>query len=121
MRGGIDEMGEAWNGPLRRLVLGHFLGASAEWAVYIGAFVYAFQRGGAAATGLASIILLAVTVVASPIAGLGVARLQPNSARLISLAGQATGLLIAGIGALGGASLIVVLAGSSLALSLIHI
>ena len=117
MRGGIDEMGEAWNGPLRRLVLGHFLGASAEWAVYIGSFVYAFQRGGATATGLASIILLAVTVVASPIAGLGVARLQPNSARLISLAGQATGLLIAGIGALGGASLIVVLAGSSLALA----
>ena len=117
MRGGIDEMGAAWNGPLRRLVLGHFIGASAEWAVYIGAFVYAFQRGGAAATGLASIILLAVTVVASPIAGLGVARLQPNLARLISLAAQAIGLLIAGLGALGGASLILVLAGSALALA----
>ena len=118
MTGGTGSVGEAWNGPLRRLVLGHLLAAAAEWAMYIGAFVYAFQRGGAVATGVASIVLLSVTVVVVPFSGVAVSRLQPNTARLISLSGQAVGSLIAGFGALSGGSLIIVLAGCSLTLSI---
>lgn len=113
-----NRVDSAWTGPLRRLVFGHFLAAAAEWAVYIGVFVYAYQRGGTAATGLASICLLAVTVVAAPFAGLAVSRLQPNAARLISLVVQAIGCLIAGVGMVAEWSLLVVLLGSSLALSI---
>ncbi len=118
MVSGASGVDDAWTGPLRRLVLGHFLSAAAEWAVYIAVFVYAFQRGGAPATGLASISLLAITVVASPLAGLAVSRLQPNTARLISLVVQAIGCLLAGVAALGEWSLVVVLFGSSLTLSI---
>ena len=116
-RGGGRRAEDTWNGPLRRLVFGHFVGAAAEWAVYIGAFVYAFQQGGARATGFASIVLLAVTVVSAPLGGLAVARLQPNSARLFSFVAQAAGLLVAGVGAFNDASLIVVLAGSAVMLA----
>ena len=118
MTSGARGNSEAWNGPLRRLVFGHFLAAAAEWAVYIGAFVYAYQRGGAVATGVASITLLAITLVVSPLSGFVVARLQPNTARLVSLAGQAVGCCIAGAAALAGGSLVIVLVGSSITLSM---
>lgn len=116
--GSENRVDDAWTGPLRRLVFGHFLAAAAEWAVYIGVFVYAFQRGGTAATGLASICLLLLTVIASPFAGLAVSRMQPNAARLISLVVQALGCLIAGVAVLADWSLFIVLFGSSLTLSI---
>ena len=104
-------------GPLQRLVLGHFLVAAAEWAVYIGAFVYAFQQGGTAATGVASICLLAVTVVSSPIAGHAAARWQPNIVRLGSFLGQSAGFLLAGVAAILGGPLWIVLFGAAVSLA----
>ena len=116
-----ESTGQVWNGPLRRLVAGHFLAAAAEWALYIGAFVYAFQRGGSAGTGVASILLLASTVIASPLGGQLAARLQPNVARLGSLLGQAAGLIVAGVAALADGPLWIVLAGSVITLSLFRV
>ncbi len=107
----------SWNAPLRRLVVGHFIAAAAEWAVYIAAFVYAFQRGGAAGTGVASLVLLASTIVASPLAAWAIARLAANHARLLALALKAFGCLLAGVAVAVKLPVPVVLAGSAVALA----
>ncbi len=111
------DRGASWTTPLRRLVAGHFIAASAEWCVYIAAFVYAFGQGGTAGTGLASVILLASTIGASPVAGLAIARLPANRARLLALALMAAGCLAAGAAIALELPLPLVLVGSVVALS----
>ncbi len=93
------------------------MAASAEWAVYIAAFVYAFEQGGATGTGVASLVLLTSTIGASPIAGLAIARLPANQARLLALSLKASGCLLAGVAIAMELPLALMLAGSVMALS----
>lgn len=85
------------NGDLVRHVLGLQLAAMAEWAVFLGVLVYAFDHGGASATGLASIALLVPAVVIAPLAGALAERHRPQRVRIGGLVLQTLGY---GVGAL---------------------
>lgn len=85
------------NRDLVRHVLGLLFAAMAEWAVVLGVLVYAFDRGGPSATGLASVALLIPYVLAAPLAGALAERHRPQRVRIGGMALQAFGY---GVGAL---------------------
>jgi MFS family permease len=72
-------------------MLAFLAGATAEWMVFLGVLVYAFDRDGAGATGLASISLLVPYAAVGPIAGALVTRLNPQRVRVAGFAVQAAG------------------------------
>jgi MFS family permease len=97
------------NSDLVRHVLSLELAAMAEWAVFLGVLVYAFDDGGARATGLASIAMLIPFVVAAPLAGALAERHRPHRVRLGGLVVQTLGYGAGAIAALMGLDTIVVL------------
>jgi MFS family permease len=83
------------NGPLVRYVVSVGLNITAEEAVFIGVLVYAFDNGGAHATGYAAIALLLPYVLFAPAAGSIAERHPPQRVRLgamfVQLVGFAAG------------------------------
>ena len=100
------------NWDLVRHVIVHFSAASADWAVFVGVLVYAFEVGGATATGFASIALLVPYITAAFFTGSLVERLPPGRVRLGGLAVQVASYGAAALAVAGGAALPIVIAAS---------
>lgn len=102
------------NGDLLRHVVVHLLSTAADWAVFIGVLVYAFDQGGARATGFASIALLVPYIGAAFFAGGLAERFPPGRVRLGGLGVQVVGYGAASAAATAGASLWIVIVASML-------
>ncbi len=70
-----------------------------EWAFYIAALVYAFDRSGARATGFASLALLVPIALAAPAAGKAAHHRRPDRVRLAAYGVQTVALTAAAISA----------------------
>src|SRR3954471_3269804 len=89
------------NRVLVRFSIAFFLATVAEWIFFVGGLVYAFDKGGARATGFASVALLLPTALAAPASGSAPRRHNPHlvllaaySAEMIALAGAAVGAFV---------------------------
>ena len=69
------------NRPAARLVATHFLGVIGEWATSVAVLVYAFEWGGASATGLASLVILAPSIVGASATASVTDRFRPHRVR----------------------------------------
>ncbi len=107
------------NGDLVRHVIVHLLGTAADWAVFVGVLVYAFDRGGADATGLTSIALLVPYVATALVAGGLNDRYPAGRIRAAGLALQAVSFGSAALTATLGAPLVVVVGASMVGVSAI--
>ncbi|MEP7203144.1 MAG: cyclic nucleotide-binding domain-containing protein [Ilumatobacteraceae bacterium] len=87
------------NGALVRFAAANLLALAAEWAFFVGALVYAFDKGGARTAGLASLALLVPTAIAAPTAGAMAHRKRPQRVRLAALGGQTLALGAASVAA----------------------
>ncbi len=85
------------NRTLVRYTASHLLAINAEWAVFIALLVYAYDRSGARATGLASIAMLLPYVIVAPYAGHLAERRRPNRVRFAGLAVQTVGYSLSAI------------------------
>lgn len=103
-------------GGVRRLVAGHFLVVVTEWASAVAVLVYAFDRGGARATGLASLAVLAPQLLGAPVAAALASRWSPQQLRVAGLAVQALGFALAAGAAAAEAPVPVVVAAAVVAL-----
>jgi MFS family permease len=84
------------NASLRR-VLAAFIGFSlAEWATWIAILVYAFNRGGAAETGIAALIQLAPSAVVAPLAASLGDRMRRERALLVAYLVQVAAMAATG-------------------------
>jgi MFS family permease len=86
------------NKTLVQFTIAQFLATMAEWSFFVGALVYAYDKGGSRAAGLASVVLLLPTAIAAPSAGAAAQR-RPDRVRLWAFAVQATALGTASIAA----------------------
>ncbi|MEY2415889.1 MAG: hypothetical protein QOH53_1223 [Ilumatobacteraceae bacterium] len=85
------------NRALVRAVLALFCATISEWALWIGALVYAHGHGGASAAGLVSIALVVPAACAAPLAGSKADGPRPN--RLLAIVyGMQTLCLVAAAG-----------------------
>jgi hypothetical protein len=91
------------NRVLVRFSVAYFLATVAEWVFFVGALVYAFDKGGARTAGFASIALLAPTALAAPASGAAPRRHNPHVVMLIAYAVEALALAGAAVGAFVGA------------------
>lgn len=82
-----------------RYTLAVLLNVVIEWAIFLGVLVYAFDRGGAAQTGFASIALLLPYVACAPLAGALAERHPPQRVRIGGMALQTAGCAVAALGA----------------------
>lgn len=73
------------NRSLIRFVATNLLANAAEWAFFVGALVYAFDKGGARTAGIASLALLVPTAIAAPTAGAMAHRRRPQRVRLAAV------------------------------------
>jgi MFS family permease len=87
---------------LLRLVAGHLAVVITEWASMVAVLVYAFDRGGAKATGLASLALLAPQLVSAPISAALTSAHPPQRVRLAGMAVEAVGYGLAAAAATAG-------------------
>lgn len=118
-----------------RLVAAQFLGGTAEWAAVIALLVYAFERGGARATGLTSLATFAAPLLAAPLiaiagaahplqtirrAGLGLCAVFSASAAIAASADVGLAIVVVlGVIALGGLTVLAA-TGSSLVPAAVH-
>lgn len=91
------------NHDLVRHVAAHLLAIASDWAMFVGALVYAFDQGGARATGLASVSLLMPVVLASLFTGTLATRFPPGRVRAVGFGVQAVSYGVAGAAAAAGA------------------
>jgi MFS family permease len=103
------------NGAVVRLVLAHLLAVMAEWASIVAVLVYAFEQEGAAATGLASLALLAPAVIGAPITAGLTSSFRPHVVRRAALSAQVLGYGVAAGLAAAGASVVLVVAATVVA------
>lgn len=96
------------NRVLGRFVTSYFAGVLAEWAIFVAALVYAFERGGSAIAGLASVVMLAPNVLCAPLAGAAAERWRPNRVRLGAYGAEAVAYSAAAVAAAAGAPALVV-------------
>ena len=85
------------NRSLVRYAASHLLAINAEWAIFLALLVYTYDRSGARATGLASIMLLLPYVLAAPYAGHLTERRRPSHVRFAGMAIQTVGYGLAAI------------------------
>lgn len=100
------------NGDLVRHVIVHLTSTAADWAVFIGVLVYAFEVGGARATGFASIALLVPCITAAFFTGSLAERFPPGRVRFGGLVVQVAGYGVASLAVAGDAALPIVVAAS---------
>jgi MFS family permease len=81
----------------------NLLATIAVWAFFVGALVYAFDKGGARPTGIASLAMLLPTAIAAPAAGSMAHRLPSQVVRLAAYTVQTIALGAAALGAYGDA------------------
>ena len=80
------------NKSLVRFTIATFLAIVAEWTFFVGGLVYAFDKGGARAAGIASLAMLVPTAIAAPYAGAMAHRRRPQIVRLASYGVQSLAL-----------------------------
>ena len=80
---------------LRRVVVAFGLAVTAEWALWIGLLVYAYDRGGSTAAGLVSIGLLLPAMVVAPSGGAVADGARPNRVLTVVFVVQAASLAVA--------------------------
>lgn len=93
--------------------------AIAEWAVWVGVLVYAYERGGSTAAGLASLGLLVPGVLLAPFAGSAADGPRPNRALAVVYALQAASLVIAAVAAWRNAPVWVIIGAAAMAIALV--
>jgi hypothetical protein len=76
------------NGALRRLLVSHLTAVVAEWAAAVGVLVYAYERGGSTATGIASLCVLIPSMIGAPLTAALVNAHRPAMVRRLGLATQ---------------------------------
>ena len=96
------------NHALVRAVLALFYATISEWALWIGALVYADDHGGASAAGLVSIALVVPAACVAPLAGSKADGPRPNRLLAIVYGIQTLCLLAAASAAFGDVPLAVV-------------
>ncbi|MGI9051833.1 MAG: cyclic nucleotide-binding domain-containing protein [Ilumatobacteraceae bacterium] len=96
------------NGDLVRFTVAYLTDVLAEWALFVGALVYAFDQDGPTTAGLASIALLLAIVVVAPLAGAVAHRCRPNRVRMAAYAVQAVMFGGAAVAAFAAASVTLV-------------
>lgn len=101
---------------LLRLLGAHLLAVITEWASVIAVLVYAFERSGAKATGLASLALLAPQLVGAPLAAALAGTWPPRRLRTAGLAVQGAGFAAAAWLAAADAPVVWVVLGTAVAL-----
>ena len=80
------------NRSLVRFAAANLLATVAELAFFVGALVYAFNKDGAAVTGVSSLVLLLPTALAAPAAGAMAHRRRPHHVRLAAYVVQTLAL-----------------------------
>lgn len=101
-------------GDVLRFVVSHLLAVISEWGALIGVLVYAFERSGARAAGLASFAALAPYLLLSSTSARIAERHRPATVRFLSLLAQTLGYGGAGACALLRGSVVIVVAGVAL-------
>jgi hypothetical protein len=96
------------NKVLVRFTSAFLLTSLAQWALFIGALVYAFDSGGARAAGFSSIALLVPIALAAPAAGKAALRRRPDRVRLAAYAMQTLALSVAAVAAFAEAPVAIV-------------
>jgi hypothetical protein len=96
------------NSLLVRFTIAHLLATVAEWALFVGALVYAFDHGGSRAAGLSSVALLIPTAIAAPAAGAAPQRRRPSRIRFWAYAVETVSLSAAAVAAFADAPVAVV-------------
>jgi MFS family permease len=94
----------------------YLLAVLAEWSVFIGVLVYAHDRGGARAAGLASIAVIVPYVIGAPIASAVAGRFRPARVRIVGLGVQSIGYSAAAAAAWADAPTAAVVAGVMVAI-----
>lgn len=89
----------------------------AEWALWIGVLVYAYDRGGATAAGFAAVGLLVPSALAAPIAGVMADGPRPERILMLGYAAEAVALLGTTVAVVLEAPLVVVIPLTALALA----
>lgn len=105
------------NHDLVRHVLAQLFGIIAEWMVVLGVLVYAYDRSGATATGLASLALLVPYVVVGPFAGALATRHPPQRVRVLGFVVQVLGYGVAALSAARDQPLAVVVLAAAVAVA----
>ena len=96
------------NKTLVRYTVAFLFTTLSEWAFYIAALVYAFDRGGARAAGFSSVALLLPIAVVAPAAGKAAQHRRPDRVRLAAYSVQTLALGAAAICAFAEAPVAVV-------------
>jgi MFS family permease len=96
------------NSLLVRFTIAHLLTTIAEWSLFVGALVYAFDHGGSRAAGFSSVALLIPTAIAAPAAGAAAHRRRPSRVRLGAYAVETLSLIAAAVAAFAEAPVVVV-------------
>ena len=87
------------NPVLVQFTIACFLATIAQCSFFVGALVYAYDRGGAHVAGVASVVLLLPTAIAAPAAGAAAQRRHANHVHIWAFAAQTVALAAAGIAA----------------------
>lgn len=114
--GGPDSARAPANGALVRLVAAHLLVVITEWASMVAVLVYAFEREGARATGLASLAILAPQLIGAPFAAMLAGSIPAHRLRVAGLTLQAAGFAVAAGAAAAEAPVVVVVVAAVVAL-----
>lgn len=99
---------------LRRYVAAHFLALVAEWGALIGLLVYAYERNGTTAVGIASFAALTPYVLFAAVTAQATQRWAPAAVRVAAIVGQAVGFGGAAIAIALDAPLLAVVVGTAL-------
>ena len=85
------------NASLFRLLASHLFAVIAEWTSVVGVLVYAYQRSGSTATGIASLCVLLPVIVGAPITSRLVVSHSPLTVRRVGLCVQSVGYALAAL------------------------
>jgi predicted MFS family arabinose efflux permease len=96
------------NRQLSLVLLASCASTISEWALWIGALVYAHDRGGASVAGLVSIALVVPAAIVAPIAGSAADGPRPNRLLASVFGAQALCLVVAAVAAYRDAPLLIV-------------
>jgi MFS family permease len=105
------------SGAVRRLVAGHLLAVVTEWASVIAVLVYAFEQGGARATGMASLAVNVPQLLGAPLAAALTTSFPPHRVRVAGLAVLAAGYAAATAVATADGSVVAVVAAAVVGLT----
>jgi Cyclic nucleotide-binding domain/Major Facilitator Superfamily len=105
------------NVRLVRFSLGYLSSTISEWAIFVGALVFAYERGGARVTGFASLGLLIPYALVAPYAGAAAQRFRPGRICVAAFVVESVALALAAIAGFGSGSVAVVIGLTAIAIA----